>query len=144
MGVNDRRRKFALEYVKNGFNGVQAVIASGYTKNYGAAKVTAHRLLTNANLRRLVEDHLKQSQISADEILDELSTMARAPVEKVSEGGKLKALELVGKANKMWADRLVLSTEEMDNLSDDAAARLGLPVPGRVKDDEDESDRPAS
>lgn len=101
-----RRKKFAAEYVKNGFNGVQAIYAAGYKQGYNSACTEAWRLLRNAEVQKLVSETLKKSKISADEVMEELSTIARAPVEKVTESGKLKALELTGKAYKLFTDRV--------------------------------------
>lgn len=107
----DRARKFAPKYCENGFNKAQAVIDCGITTNRKSAYVIGFRLLQDVTVKKAVEDHLKKAKITADEILEELSTMARAPVEKVSEAGKLKALELSGKAAKLFIDR----TETTDN-----------------------------
>jgi hypothetical protein len=101
-----RARKFAAKLVSNGFNAGQAVIDCGLTKNRNSAYVTGHRLLKHAKVKEAIEQHLMSAKISADEILEELSVMARAPVEKVSEAGKLKALELSGKAQRLFVDKV--------------------------------------
>jgi phage terminase small subunit len=46
--MNARRKRFAQEYAKTG-NGAQAAVSAGFSKK--AAKVTASRLLTDANVR---------------------------------------------------------------------------------------------
>lgn len=106
--LSPRRRKFASEYVKNGFNGVQAVFAAGYKQGYDSACTEAWRLLRNAEVKRHVEEHLQASKISADEVLEELSKLARAKIsdDKITESGKLKALELSGKAHKLFTDKV--------------------------------------
>jgi len=117
--ASKRYRQFAPEYVSVGFNGTQAVLNLGWTDKRKSANVIAHRLLSNVNCIRLIEKHVMSAKISADEILEELSTMARAPCEKVSEAGKLKALELSGKANKLFVDRV----ESTDTTERDATAQ---------------------
>ncbi len=106
--ISNRYRKFAPEYVSNGFNGAKAVYDLGFTKNKRSATVIATRLLANVSCRALIEQHIMSAKISADEVLEELSSMARAPIEpyKVSEAGKLKALELSGKALKLFVDKI--------------------------------------
>ena len=50
-------------------------------------------------------------------------------------------LQDMAKFHKLLADRVVITSEETDNLSESAASKLGRPVPGRV---EDETERLAS
>ena len=83
--MNARRRKFAHEYVKNGFNGVQAVFAAGYNQDYDSACVEASRLLRNAKVRSVVEKHLEKSEMDASEVIERLSDIARADIADVLE-----------------------------------------------------------
>lgn len=46
---------FIEEYCANGGNGVQAIIIAGFSGTYKAARVAAHRLLTNANIKETIE-----------------------------------------------------------------------------------------
>ena len=46
---------FVEEYVSNGENGAQAVIAAGFVGTYASARVAAHRLLTDDNIRQAIE-----------------------------------------------------------------------------------------
>ncbi len=107
-----RAKKFAAKYAENGFNPTQAVIDCGITRNRNSAHVIGYRLLRNATTKSLIEAHLKEAKISADEVLEELSSIARAPVDKFSESAKLKALELTGKAHKLFTDRVETSDSE--------------------------------
>ena len=52
MSLNPRQQRFVDEYLKDA-NGTQAVIRAGYSAN--GAKVTAHRLLTNPNVKEAVK-----------------------------------------------------------------------------------------
>ena len=105
MKLSPRRRRFAHEYVKNGFNGVQAIYAAGYNQGYESACVEASRLLRNAKVKAIVEDSLKKAQMSADEVLDELAVVARTET-KIDGAQKLKALELLGKGHKLFTDKV--------------------------------------
>ncbi len=73
---NPRHEIFAREYVKD-LNGKRAAIAAGYAKN--SAKVTASRLLTNANvqalLAKLTKKHADKLDLSTEKVLSELSSM---------------------------------------------------------------------
>jgi len=100
MKLAPRHRKFASEYVKSGFNGVQAVYAAGYKQGYDAARVTASRLLTKANVQHMVDEHIKKSKMSADEVLEELSSVAKSNP-TIDGNQKMKALEMLAKAHNL-------------------------------------------
>ncbi len=100
MKLAPRHRKFASEYVKNGFNATAAVYAAGYKQGYDAARVTGSRLLTKTNVQQMVDDHIKKSKMSADEVLEELASVAKEPAQ-ISEQSKMKALEMLAKAHNL-------------------------------------------
>ena len=103
MVVNVRRRKFASEYVQNGYNGVQAAMSAGYTTNYFAAGVTAHRLLKDA---KIMDEIINQSEIlSDDEILREISSVAKSKVD-LKGSDKMKGLELLAKHRGLIKERV--------------------------------------
>lgn len=105
MKLSPRRRKFAAEYVRNGFNGTKAVFAAGYNMGYNAASVEAHRLLRNPNVQAIVKKALEKAQMSAEDVLDELSEVARAEV-RIDAAQKIKALELIGKHHKLFTEKV--------------------------------------
>ena len=78
----DRHKLFALEYLKD-FNGTQAAIRAGFSKK--GARVTATRLLTNDAIRAFLKSQVKAREerlvLDADEILKELSSLARSNVQ---------------------------------------------------------------
>lgn len=55
--LNDRQRRFCMEYVKEFFNGTKAAINAGYSEN--SAEVHASRLLTNDKVKELIEVYKK-------------------------------------------------------------------------------------
>lgn len=117
MQLTRKRRQFISKYIQNGLNGTRAVLDCGITDNYASARTLAWRMLTRVDVRSEVEQELKASKISADEVLEELSKLARAviPDDKISEAGKLKALELSGKAHKLFTEKVETLTTEGDS-----------------------------
>lgn len=114
--MSSRPRKFAAEYVRNGFNGVQAAISAGYTSNYNAACVQASVLLRNPKVAKSVEDHIKSAGMSAVEVLQRLTDIARTDTD-FKGSDVVKAVELLGKGHKLFTDR-VESTNETTIHSD--------------------------
>jgi len=100
-----RRRKFAAEYVKNGFNGVQAIAAAGYSMGYNAACVEASRLLRNPKVYAKVEEHIAKSKMDADEVAKEIASVARTKT-PISGPDKMKALDLLTKINGMITQKI--------------------------------------
>jgi len=75
--VNKRQQAFVEEYMVD-FNGTKAAIRAGYSK--ASARVTASRLLTNANVQHRLDD-LKRAQSrkltrSRDEAIKALESIA--------------------------------------------------------------------
>lgn len=110
--MRPQHRKFAAEYVRNGFNGVQAVFAAGYTQGYNSACVQASRLLRNA---KVMDEILQAGEVlTDDEILRELSLVARASVD-LKGSDKLKGLELLAKHRGLIKERVeTTDTSERD------------------------------
>lgn len=118
--------RFCLEYVVD-YNGAQAAIRAGYSEK--SAKVTAAKLLTNANVlarvRQLQEEQAKRLSLNSDMVVAKImETYSRCmQAEPVMEWdymakeykptgeytfdskGALRALELLGKHIGMFADR---------------------------------------
>lgn len=67
--------RFIDEYIVD-LNGAAAARRAGYAAD--SAKVTAHRLLTNANLRPLIEQRLNERAMSRAEVLARLTDHGRA------------------------------------------------------------------
>lgn len=128
--LTPKQQLFVESYigVANG-NGTEAARLAGYKGTSDSLKVTASRLLTNANVASLVDRRLATAKrcMSADEVLEHLTDVAEAPWRdfcdvQLGEDGetlsvrmrltdKLKALELLGKRHKLFIDRVEHSGE---------------------------------
>jgi hypothetical protein len=83
-----KQLRFVQEYVKNGHNGAEAILAAGFkarTKN--TARSTASRLLKNplvaAEVARREQELLSQTQADQENIVKQLYAIVRADVRKV-------------------------------------------------------------
>lgn len=125
--LNGRQRAFAEHYVANGGNGLQAAISAGYSDK--GAEVTASKLLrvpkVGAYVRELQaelrEDAIVDAQWVLNELVDNLRNLQKCDLEKT--GGHInRCLELIGKSIGMFDDRIKLSIEAEEQLSDLVAA----------------------
>lgn len=73
MSLSARRAKFVNEYMLD-HNGSRAARAAGYAES--GARVTAHRLLTNANVKAAIalktQDLAKQYELSKQKVINEI------------------------------------------------------------------------
>ena len=111
-----RHAAFAREYVTNGGNGTQAAIAAGYVDNgTGAIRVTASRLLTDANVRADIERRQRALQVRSDYTVEQWRSDILADIERASEAGNhsavMKGRELLGRHMGAWS--LALSKRSM-------------------------------
>lgn len=147
MSLTNRQRMFVDEYLVD-FNATQSAIRAGYSPK--GAETTGSKLLRNPKVAEAIKARTqeKQSNLIADqeEILEMLTSIARGgkqsfsskvtkvvngSVEKRSSEGtstpqteeRLKALELLGKANAMFTDKVNSEVTEavtfVDDLGDD-------------------------
>lgn len=126
--ITPKQEKFCLEYLKD-FNGTQAAIRAGYSKK--TANEQAVRLLAKVSIQNYIKEINskveKSSIMDIQEIQERLTAMARgeiqeevivvtgdgdgyssAQVMKKQIGAKdqAKALELLGKANSLFVDKI--------------------------------------
>ena len=128
VNLTPKQLRFCIEYLKD-FNGTQAAIRSGYSKK--TANQQAARLLANVNIQNQIKENNqkvdKSNIMDVQEIQERLTQMARgdldeevvvvtgdgdgyssAHVMKKQIGAKdqAKALELLGKANGLFVDKV--------------------------------------
>ena len=87
-----RHALFVEEYLRD-FNGTKAAIRAGFAES--GARVAAHRLLTNANIKKVIDKRKAEilAEVSADQFrtMRELSRIAYSDVRQIySETGELK------------------------------------------------------
>jgi phage terminase small subunit len=136
--LNNRQKLFVTYYIETR-NGTKSAKLAGYEGDDNSLKVTASRLLTNANVQSALDSYFQSRILSANGVLSELSSMAFAPLADMEarqgENGqlipavlrpadKIKSLELVGKFHRLFADR----TESELTLTDADADRIGQSV----------------
>lgn len=74
---NAKHRLFIDELFRNNQNATRAYMAV-YGCSYDAARINASKLLTNANISEEIERRLKQSAMSANEVIARLAEHAKA------------------------------------------------------------------
>lgn len=75
MALSAQQEKFVEEYIKCR-NGAKAARRAGYAEL--SARVTASRLLTNANILEEIQERTKANAMGLDEALSRLAAMGRA------------------------------------------------------------------
>ena len=106
--LNDRQKNFCFEYLKD-FNATQAAMRAGYSKKID--NHNAHLLLQNPLiikfLGELKKQHIEKAHLTIDDIVNELKSIAFAPVDnnKIKTESKIRALELMGRYMGMFNDR---------------------------------------
>ena len=101
-----QHQKFALEYIKNGGNGVQAVFAAGYKLGYDSACVRASLLLRSVKVKSMIEDTLIDEKLTAERVSKEIGKIAFTQVKKIDSTAKMKALDLATKVLGMQSSKL--------------------------------------
>lgn len=114
-----KQQTFVAEYLANGFNATQAAIAAGYSKK--TADSIACRLLKMPPVAAAIDagkqERLEKLEITSDRVLSEIGKVAFAdkPYLRLSDAGyqfevktkdKLKALELLGKNQKLFTEKV--------------------------------------
>lgn len=97
--LTDRQKLFIVEYLECK-NAARAARNAGYSIR--TARAAGHRLLTNVDIKRVVEigiaAQLDRAEISADRYIAELRRLAFTEPGERGSGAKLKAIELLGRS----------------------------------------------
>ena len=123
--LNDRQKAFADYYIES-LNATESY-KMAYNCSYNTARTNGARLLTNANIKKYIDEVMSakdESRIaSQDEILQILTDIARGITEeevvqfsqlgeelrttrKPTIKDRMKASELLGKRYRMWVDKV--------------------------------------
>ena len=108
-----RQKIFVKEYLID-LNATQAAIRAGYSKK--TANRIGARLLSNVVIQQAIQEAMRKREqdtgITAERVLKEIATIAFASVDdKLSYRDKIKALELLGKHQALFVDRVEHSGE---------------------------------
>lgn len=151
--LTEKQKAFCDYYIES-LNATEAYKKAGYkVKSDEAARANASRLLTNANIKRYIEERMQQIDneriAKAEEVLEFLSKSMRGEikeevvvVESVGEGAteariikkqisakdRIKAAELLGK-------RYALFTEKVN-----VDGNMGVVIIDDIKDDDTDED----
>jgi phage terminase small subunit len=111
-----RRQRFIDEYVVD-CNGAQAAERAGYSPR--SARVTASRLLSDANIQASIKAKLdekaERNELTADEVINGIREAIRrceGPGREFQPFAVLKGYELLGKHKKLWTDKIELTGDE--------------------------------
>jgi hypothetical protein len=150
------RHELFAQLIAHGFGQSESAKLARYSEN--SAHVTANRLLKKANISNRIAQiqagiavKLDDMEImAADKVLQEITESACAKQGIATKAGyelhigdKLKALELMGKHHKLFADRVVLEAdmghepptqEELDRAVESSKARLAKHTESRLLD----------
>lgn len=102
-----KEKRFVNAYATHG-NATQAYIDAGYSyKDRQAAGIEAYKIKNKPKIQRAVDERLEYLSVhtavmSKGEVLEELSKVAWD--DEVSEGAKLRALELLGKSYGLFSE----------------------------------------
>jgi phage terminase small subunit len=102
-------------------NGVQAARLAGYKGTDVTLRAVASENLTKPAIAARIEQRIEQAAMSADEVLRELTAIARS-----DSRDKIRALELLGKHHRLFVDRFEarISEAELDAEFDALLASL--------------------
>ena len=97
--MNEKHKKFCLEYLANGFNGTQAYLATyPSVKKEETARAAAARLLTNVSVQEFIKAEQDKSSeqlvITRESLLEDLKRI-QANTEANNPNAALKAVDLM-------------------------------------------------
>ena len=108
--LTEKQRKFVLYYEGNA---TEAATKAGYSPK--SANVTGSKLLTNANIKKAINDKIARSEVVQKNLREELYTFWRMMVKDADgDNNRLKASELLAKAEAMFVQKV----EDVTNYND--------------------------
>lgn len=148
MKLTEKQKAFCDYYIET-LNATESYKRAGYNvKTDGAAKVSASRLLTNVNVRKYIEERMKQKEseriASQDEVLEFLTRVMRGQeIEEVvgftkygaikekktpSAKDRVKAAELLGKRYALFTEKFSIE------------GNMGVAIIDDVKEDDNDGE----
>ncbi len=139
--LTQKQRLFVEAYIGDAAgNGRVAARMAGYSGDDNALSQRAFELMRNSKVAELIGVRVEQAVMRANEVLSELSAIAKADWQDFLEirrdkdgdvidatlklSDKIKSLELLGKYHKLFSDRVDLNVQ-VSNWRDEAA-KYGL------------------
>ena len=122
-----KQKLFAREYVRNGGNATRAAQIAGYSGSYETLQTVGSENLRKPLIKAAITKKLSKI-LDENEVLGELSVVARNRKAKISGGDKMKALELIGKHLNLFSDKLEVTHKSPDHsaLQSEIAQSFGL------------------
>lgn len=112
--MTDKQKMFCHEYMVDR-NATQAAIRAGYSPK--TAKSQGQRLLTKVDIKKYIDEHTEEQYeragISADDVLNELVSIAMVDGVEITGKQKIKALELLGRHLGLFDNSKDRSTEQV-------------------------------
>jgi len=129
-----KQRKFVDEYLQSG-NGTQAAIKAGYAEK--GARVAANRLLTNDNIKPIIQKRQKKAADKADVSLEWVLKQVKNLSENAKkDGDKLKALDMLIKHKGGYEKNNKHSLDiDIDQLNEIQIAAIGNLLIQNLNDD---------
>lgn len=97
--ITEKQKKFCETYVSNNFNGAQAAIAAGYSKN--SSRSMGSQLLTKLNVQKYIEKlkekTAKQLNITRESQVQELNELKQMAKELAEVNNAIRAIEVQNK-----------------------------------------------
>lgn len=117
MALTAKQKLFCEEYMKNGYNPVNAYRIAFPDAGEGTLRVNPYRLMKNpdvcAYLSELEEQVFSANRITAEKIAHELSLMAFGEFDdNISPTVKLKALDLLQKQWNLQGQKLDVTSKQ--------------------------------
>lgn len=107
--ITDKQRLFVQEYLANGRNGTAAAIAAGYSPR--SARGTASRLLTNENIRSLVQDEERDAWEKVGLTLEKAVAAVNDVMDNGTPAQRLKAAEMALRRYGQFIERVEVNGE---------------------------------
>lgn len=148
MKLTEKQKRFCDYYIET-LNATESYKRAGYrVKSDAAARVNASRLLTNANVRKYIEERMKQKEseriASQNEVLEFLTRVMRGQeIEEVvgfTESGPVKEKKAPStrdrvKAAELLGKRYALFTEKVN-----IEGNMGVAIIDDIKEDDSDGE----